>query len=162
MVGSGVATKGGQQRPPTKGAAEGALFKSSAEMREVLDRLFTAIDRDQVLGPRLRSTRVAHRFEFPDIDLVCNIAASEEGEHSLRWSFSDDVDWQPALSLAMDSETANRYLQGRENLAIAMARGRIDCRGTVRAALKFLPASPGVIGCYRSIVERDYPHLLLA
>jgi hypothetical protein len=149
MVGSGVATK------------RDACFKSAAEMREVLDRLFTAIDSDKVVGPRLRSTRVPHRFVYPDLAVVCNVAGSEKDEHCIRWSFSDDIDWTPALTLEMNSEVANRYLQGRENLAIAMARRQIVCRGNARAALNFLPASPALIGCYRSIIERDFRHLLL-
>ncbi|MEK6278321.1 MAG: hypothetical protein AABM29_09955 [Actinomycetota bacterium] len=138
-----------------------ARFQSKAELREVLERLLTAIDDDPEVGPSMRSTRVPHRFVYPDVDLVCNITASEEGEHCLRWSFSDDVDWDPALTLEMSSEVANRYLQGRENLAIAIARGRIRTHGNARAALSFLPASRGLMRCYRSIVEHSYPHLFL-
>jgi hypothetical protein len=138
-----------------------ARFKSKAEMREVLERLLTTIDGDPEMGPSMRSARVPHRFVCSDLDLVCNITSSEEGEHCLRWSFSDDVDWEPALTLEMSSAVANRYLQGQENLAIAIARRRIRAHGNARATLAFLPASRGLIRCYRSIVERSYPHLLL-
>ena len=83
------------------------------------------------------------RFEFPDLGLVLNVAASEEPGHHLRWEFSDAVDWEPKLNLRMDSRIANAYLQGKESLAIAIARGRIRFDGDtrVRAALRARPAA---------------------
>jgi len=150
------------------GVAEGAKpgaapsFRSAAELREVLERLLSEVDGDPEVGPRLRSARVPHRFVFPDVGVVLNVTASERGEHCLRWKFSEEVEWTPALTLEMDSAVANRYLQGEENLAIAIARGRIHlaCEGA-RAALSFLPVSRALFGRYRAIVERDFPHLAL-
>jgi hypothetical protein len=135
-------------------------FRSAEELREVLDRLLTAIDQDPVIGPSLRSARVPHRFVLTDLGVVLNVASSEKGDHCLRWEFSDEVDWKPALTLEMDSAVANGYLQGEENLAIAIARGRIrvSCE-RARAALSFLPLSRTLFGRYRELVERDYPHL---
>jgi hypothetical protein len=146
----------------TREASNAGAFASSAEMHDVLEQLLVDLDRDPVVGPKLRSAQVPHRFFFPDFDLVLNVTGSEEDgeEHWLRWEFSDTIDWAPALSLEMESEVANRYLQGCENLAIAIARRRI--RVTVpraRSALKFLPFSREVIDRYRAIVARDYPHL---
>ena len=59
--------------------------------------------------------------------------------------------------MEMDSAVANRYLQGEENLAIAVARGRIKVSCKTRAALHFLPMSRDLIGAYSGLVERDYP-----
>ena len=53
---------------------------------------------------------------------MLNVAASEEPAHHLRWEFSDAVDWEPKLNLKMGSRIANAYLQGKESLAIAIAR----------------------------------------
>lgn len=147
----------------TEAAEEIAGFRSAAEMREVLDRLLNEIDGDPEVGPRIRSTGVPHRFEFPDLDVVLNITASEEGPHCLRWTFSDQIEWKPALTLRMDSAIANRYLQGEENLAIAIARGRIRiaCERT-RAALTLLPVNTAVFLRYRRMIERDFPHLALS
>jgi hypothetical protein len=130
-------------------------------MREVLQAFLSDVDGDPEVGPRLRSTQVPQRFAFPDLGLVCNIADSEDAGHCIRWSFSDDVEWKPALTLEMDSAVANRFLQGHENLAIAIARGRIHCSTKTRAALSFLPISGALIERYRRIVERQYPHLVI-
>ena len=138
-----------------------ARFTSAEQMREILDRLLTDVDNDPAVGPRLRATHVPQRFVFPDVGLVLNVAPAPESDapHCLRWAFDDEVDWKPALTLEMDSEVANRYLQGRENIAIAIARGRIRASCNARAALSFLPASGALIERYTKIIERSYPEL---
>jgi hypothetical protein len=141
-------------------AGTAAGFGSAAELREVLDRLLKEADADPEVGPQLRSTHVPHRFVFPDLGVVLNVTGSDEPGHSIRWSFSDDVDWKPAITLEMDSEVANRYLQGHENLAIAMTRRKIRVSCTeARAALSFLPTARCLVPGYQKLVERSYPHL---
>lgn len=145
------------------GATAEPAFASATELREVLDELLSAVDADPVAGPRLRNAKVAHRFLFPDMNVVLNVNGLDEGPHCLQWEFSDDIDWKPQLTFEMDSPVANRYLQGEENLAIALARRRIRLTGfKARAALEFLPTSGRLIEHYRRIVARDYPHLNLS
>jgi hypothetical protein len=59
----------------------------------------------------------------------------------------------------MGSGTANRYFQGRENVAIAIARRRIRAGGDVRAALSLIPVTKPVYERYRALVDQEYPHL---
>jgi hypothetical protein len=159
---SGVRQAAGEGRAVRSERVEPS-FRSAEELREVLDRLLTEIDQDPVIGPRLRSARVPHRFVLTDVGIVLNVASSEEAGHCLRWGFSDEIDWKPALTLEMDSAVANRYLQGEENLAIAVARGRIGVSSIdARAALSFLPMSAALFARYREMIERDYPHLALS
>jgi hypothetical protein len=138
-----------------------ATFSSAAELREVLDMLLRRIDGDPEIGARLRSTRVPHRYEAPDLGVVLNVADSEEGAHYLRWAFSDDVPWEPKVRLTMDSGVLNRFLQGTENFPIAVARGRMRCAGEAKAALAFLPVARALAEPYRELVGSEYPHLLL-
>ena len=100
------------------------------------------------------------RFEFTDADLDLNVAAGEDG-HNLSWSF-DDESWPARLVLTMETAVANRFLQGAESLAIAIARGRVRCSGESRAALQYLPATRLLAEPYSRVVERDFPDLLVA
>ena len=134
---------------------------SATEFRELLDAALFELDADEKAGPLLRATGMRVRFEFPDLGMVLNVAASEEPGHHLRWEFSDAVDWEPKLNLSMDSQIANAYLQGKESLAIAIARGRVRYKGDTRCALLYLPALRLVVAPYRRLVRREHPHLLV-
>jgi hypothetical protein len=139
----------------------GAEFSSSKEFRTVMDRVFQLMDEDPEMGPKLRDADVPQRFEFPDFDMVMNIRAARDGEEgNLHWEWSDDVDWKPKVRMEMSSETANKYFQGKENVAMAIARRRIKTGGDVKAALSLIPITKPVYASYRSLLEREYPHLL--
>jgi hypothetical protein len=135
-------------------------FRSPKEFREVMDRIFALMDEDPDMGPRLRDADVPQRFEFEDLDLVVNIrAATPDEDTNLVWVWSDDVAWEPKVKMSMSSETANRYFQGKENVAMAIARRRIKAGGDVKAALALMPITKPVFVHYRELVEREYPHL---
>jgi hypothetical protein len=137
-----------------------AEFRSPQEFREVMDRVFGMMDADPDMGPRLRDADVPQRFEFTDVDMVVNIRAAAAGEDAnLHWEWTDDVDWEPKVRMAMSSETANRYFQGKENVAVAIARRRIKTGGDVKAALSLIPVTKPIYARYRALVDAEYPHL---
>jgi len=137
----------------------GAEFRSPQEFREVMDRIFTMMTDDPDMGPKLRAADTPQRFEFEDVDLVVNIRPGVQGEENLVWVWTDDVDWEPKVRMKMSSETANKYFQGKENVAIAIARRRIKTGGDVKAALALIPITKPVYERYRAVVEAEYPHL---
>ena len=51
----------------------------------------------------------------------------------------------------MSSETANRYFQGKENVAMALARRRIKSGGDVKAALSLIPITKPIYARYREL-----------
>ena len=134
-------------------------FSSAKEFREVLDRTFELMSSDPDMGPRLRDAETPQRFAFPDLDLVVNVTAGQ-GEKNLRWEWTDDVDWEPEVEMSMDSDVANRYFQGKENIAMAMARRHIKSKGNTKKALALIPVTKPVFVQYREMIARDYPHLV--
>jgi hypothetical protein len=135
-------------------------FDSPKEFRAVMDRIFTMMDEDPDMGPKLRDADVPQRFEFDDVDMVVNIRAATPDEgRNLHWEWSDDVDWDPKVKMTMSSETANKYFQGKENVAMAIARRRIKTGGDVKAALALIPITKPIFDRYRAVVEAEYPHL---
>jgi hypothetical protein len=135
-------------------------FQSPAEFREVMDRIFSMMDEDPEMGPRLRDADVPQRFEFGDVDMVVNIRASGQGEDgNLHWEWTDEIDWEPKVKMSMSSEVANKYFQGKENVPIAIARRRIKTSGDVKAALSLIPITKPIYERYRAVVASDYPHL---
>jgi hypothetical protein len=137
-------------------------FKSPAECRKVIDKAFELMSTDPDMGPKLRAAETPQRFEFPDLDLVVNITAADPpvDERHLRWEWTDEVDWEPEVRMTMDSEVANRYFQGKENIAMAIARRRIKTAGNVKKALALVPITKPIYSQYREMIERDHPHLV--
>ena len=138
-----------------------ADFKSRKEFQEVMDRTFTLMSEDPEMGPKLRDADTPQRFEFTDFDLVVNIRAGGAQEPNLAWEWSDDIDWEPRVKMTMNSETANKYFQGKENVAVAIARRRIKAGGDVKAALAIIPITKPLYARYREMIAADYPHLEL-
>jgi hypothetical protein len=136
-----------------------SVFKSTDEFREVMNRTFALMRDDPEMGPRLREADTPQRFEFTDLELVVNIRAGAADEDNLAWEWTDDVSWEPKVKMTMSSETANRYFQGKENVAIAIARRRIKAGGDVKAALAIIPITKPLFARYREMIESDYPHL---
>jgi hypothetical protein len=137
-------------------------FKSSDEFREVMDRVFELMSTDPEMGPKLREAQTPQRFVFPDLDAVVNITFNDEddGENNLRWEWTDDVDWEAEVEMKMDSAVANKYFQGKENVAMAIARRRIKTSGNVKKALALIPITKPVFEQYRDMLEDEYPHLV--
>jgi hypothetical protein len=139
-----------------------AEFGSEKEFKQVIDQVFSMMSEDPDMGPKLRDADVPQRFEFTDFDLVVNIRAAAAGEDgNLHWEWSDDVDWEPKVRMSMSSETANRYFQGKENVAMALARRRIKSGGDVKAALSLIPITKPIYARYREYLEGEHPHLLV-
>jgi hypothetical protein len=138
-------------------------FKSPEECREVLSRAFELMSTDPDMGPKLRAADTPQRFELPDLDLVVNVGPASDdapATENLVWEWSDDVAWEPVVLMTMDSNVANRYFQGKENIAMAIARRRIKTSGDVKKALAILPVTKPVFKQYRELLEREYPHLV--
>ena len=139
-----------------------ASFESAKELREVIDAVFTMMDADSEMGPKLRDADTPQQFEFSDFDVVVNIrAATDDEAGNLYWEWSDDVDWKPKVRMTMSSEVANRYFQGKENVAMAVARRRIKTGGDMKAALDLIPVTKPIYALYREYLEREKPHLLV-
>ena len=124
-----------------------------------MDRTFEMMSTDPEVGPQLRAADTPQRFEFPDLEMVVNVRAGQDGEANLTWEWSDEVPWEAKVKLTMSSEIANRYFQGKENMAIAIARRRIKAGGDVPSALTIIPLTKPVFAHYRQMIAADYPHL---
>lgn len=140
--------------------AEAVHFKSARELRKILDEVMKEITADPNDENRLRSAAGPLRLEFTDLKLVFNLVKADDG--GLRWDFKKRVAEEPKLALSMDSDFGNRLLQGRENPAIAIARGRLHTDVVdAGAALRFFPATKPLFTRYRALVAEKYPHLML-
>jgi len=156
-----VTTATRQKAAKAPADATPAAFRSAADFCEVIEDALGELDSDERFGPLIRATGLRTRFELPDIAVVVNIAVGDDAAGGLRWGFSDRGECDPKLRFTMDSEVANRFLQGRESLAIAIARGRVRCEGEARYTILYVPALRLLVDPYRHAVRRHRPELVL-
>jgi hypothetical protein len=131
---------------------------SAEEFRAALDQMLAAAEADERIGPLVAASKLRVTFRFPDLGLVLNVAAGDRADGNLIWWFGEP-DEPAKLELTMDSETANRFFQGRESLAIAIARGLAKVRGESRSALLGLPATRLLCQSYVEVVTSEHPAL---
>lgn len=133
---------------------------SSKELRQILDEVMRSLDEDPEDARRLSGAPSPLRFEFTDLRLALNISRAAGGH--LRWNFSQRGGDPARVRLSMESDVANRLLQGCENAAIAVARGRLRASADDPAAvLRVFPAVRPLFSRYRELVADRYPHLAL-
>ena len=96
-----------------------------------------------------------------DVDLVVNVRAAGAGdEGNLHWEWSDDVSWDPKVTMKMSSETANKYFQGKENVAMADRAAADQDRRRREGGPVHRPDHQARVRPVPRMLEPDYPHLV--
>jgi hypothetical protein len=138
-------------------------FRDVDELRSVMDALFTLLANDPGIGPALRDANVPQRFEFTDLGATLDVApADRDAPAALRWEWGGAAPWQPAVTMRMRSDVANRFWQGKLNPLLAVATGKIQTSGDVRRAASLAPVLQPAHARYRELLgDRGLEHLLV-
>jgi hypothetical protein len=145
----------------TKEVPRALGYSGPREFAQILDLALRKLDGDERAGALMRATGIRMRIEISDVASVLNVASVPTGSHHISWTFDDSPDWEPRLVMRLDSEIANRFLQGRESLAIAVARGRVKVEGDPRFTLLYVPALRLLVEPYRAAVREHSPDLVV-
>ena len=150
--------------PTLTQVGEGTREIEAEALRELIDRVLSELDADERKGAFLRAAGLHLRIEVTDLNLAVQVDSSVDSDRHLAWTFGDATAAADAaaLTLAMDAASANAYLQGRESLPVAIARGRVKCSGDVKAALVALPALRLWVDPYKTWVKRLHPEMSVA
>jgi len=141
-----------------------AAFRSAAEFRKVFERIFELMNDTPAVGRALRDAHAPHRFLITDLDLEFNVTAAPDADERkgrfLRWTWGAPS-WEPVVTMRMSSEVANRYFQGKENVALALALGRVKLSGPPLTLLRLAPVTNPIHPVYREWLKSSgHAHLL--
>ena len=116
----------------------------------MMDRTFTLMSEDEEMGPKLRDADMPQRFEFRT-SIWSSTSAPGGPTRAPTWPGSGPTTSTGSrrCRMTMSSETANKYFQGKENVAIAIARRRIKAGGDVKASLALIPITKPLYARYR-------------
>ena len=117
-------------------------FKDADEVRRFIGGVFQAGFDDPEVGPKMRATGLVVKFAFtePDTDLVIDMDRQEIGDGSGMA--------EPVATMRMTSDLGSAYWQGKVNLPLAMARGKIKVDGNVASLLKIAPLGKKLFAKY--------------
>ena len=131
-------------------------FQDSTEVVKYIGGIFERAYDDPELAAKLKNAGIVLKFDFrdPDVILVIDMANGtvQEGVGDL------DVD----AEMTMSADVGNAYWQGKVNLPLAMAKGKIKVGGNVAAMLKVAPLSKQLFGAYVERLKADGRDDLLA
>jgi hypothetical protein len=139
-------------------------FKSADEFKVVFEQIFRLMNEHGKVGRALRDAHAPHKFEITDMGLEFNVTAADDAEEKhgrfLRWVWGPP-DWEPVIVMKMSAETANRFFQGKESIALAIAMGRAKIKGPMSTILKLAPVTNPIHPVYRKwLQENGYEHLI--
>jgi hypothetical protein len=139
-------------------------FRSEDEFKKVFEHIFELMNEHPKVGRTLRDAKAPHRFEITDFGLEFNVTHADPSEEAkgrfLRWCWGPP-DWEPVIQLKMASEVANRFFQGKENIAIAVAMGRVKLKGPMSRILEMAPVTKPIHPVYREWLKTNgYEHLV--
>lgn len=108
-------------------------FKDADEVRHYIGSVFQAGFDDPEIGPKMKASGIVVKFAFtdPDADLVVDMVKQEIG--------SGEGMAAPLATMRMTAELGSAYWQGKVNLPLSMARGKIKVDGNVASLLKIAP-----------------------
>jgi hypothetical protein len=141
-----------------------AGFRDEDEFKRVFEHIFVLMNEHPEVGRTLRDAQAPHRFQITDFGLEFNVAAAAPEEEAagryLRWCWGPP-DWEPMIGLQMTGDVANRFFQGKENIAIAVALGRVKLKGPLSRILELAPVTRPIYPVYREwLKSQGYDHLL--
>jgi hypothetical protein len=140
-------------------------FRDAAEFRRVFERIFELMNETPEVGRKLRDAKAPHRFVITDLGLEFHVTAApvedEKAGRFLRWTW-EKPGWEPLVTMRMSSEVANRYFQGKENVALAVALGRVKISGPPITLLQLAPVTNPIHPVYRAWLEREGLRHLIA
>lgn len=122
-------------------------FKDAEEVRHFIGGVFQAGFDDPEVGPKMAATGIVVKFEFtePDAELVVDMGKQEIGDGTGMA--------EPAATMKMTADLGSAYWQGKVNLPLAMARGKIKVDGNVASLLKLAPLGKKLFPKYVASLE---------
>ncbi len=124
-------------------------FKDADEVRRYIGGVFQAGFDDPEVGPKMVATGIVVKFEFsePETDLVIDMGKQEIGDGTGMAA--------PSATMKMSADLGSAYWQGKVNLPLSMARGKIKVDGNVASLLKLAPLGKKLFPKYVAALQAD-------
>lgn len=137
------------------------LFTTADDVHDSLGRLFQELATDADVGLRLSrlDTVVQLRFRKPDTKVT--LVAREGDAPAVHLGDVPQGTQSPELILTLDADVGHLLWLGRQNVAIGIARGLIQCKGETRKTIDLLELAPAIAPHYEQLLRATGREALL-
>ena len=114
------------------------FFESTEQFKDVFETFWKLAKEKTEIMEKLTKSQVIVRFDIEQPEIHITINFRENGFDGKPGSLSFTSDVEPEMTVWSTSETTNKFWQGKLNVTIAMARGRVKLKGSLPKALGLL------------------------
>ena len=111
------------------------VFKDSDEATKYIAGIFEEALADELIADQLAASGVVLQLNCSDPDIRVTVDMPD------RKVFTGSCDLPPTVAMSLTSDMANRFWQGKLNLAVALAKGEVRAKGPVPKILKLVPVA---------------------
>lgn len=124
------------------------LFTTADDVHDSLGRLMEELATDADVGLRLSrlDTVVQLRYRHPDTKVT--LVAREGDAPTVHLGEVPQGTPNPELVVTLDADVGHRLWLGRQNVAIGIARGLVQCKGETRRIVDLLNLAPSIAPHY--------------
>lgn len=134
-----------------------AVFTSSDEVYRYLGGVFHDAAADPVLVERFKPTGVVLKVNVTDPDATLIVDMPNEKV------YEGAAPVEPSIELTMTADDGHRFWLGELNMAVALARGKVQAKGPTGKLLKLIPMAKELFPRYREkLVAEGREDLLTA
>jgi hypothetical protein len=110
-------------------------YSDPSDLPNFVGGIFEKAYQDPDLGPKLSATGAVLLVSCtdPDSSVVLDMP------NKAVYTTAEEGSVTPNATLKMDTDTANRFWQGKVNMTLAMAKGQVKAEGAIMKVLKLVP-----------------------
>jgi hypothetical protein len=138
------------------------LFTTADDVHDSLGRLFQELATDADVGLRLSRLDTVVQLRYRQPDTKVTLLAREGDAPTVHLGEVPQGTQSPELIVTLDADVGHRLWLGRENVAIAIARGSIQCKGETRRIIELLELAPAIAPHYEQLLRATDREALLA
>ncbi|WP_407684925.1 SCP2 sterol-binding domain-containing protein [Mycobacterium sp. HUMS_1102779] len=132
------------------------VFKDGDEATKYIAGIFEKAVADESIGDQLAASGVVLQLNCSDPDIQITVDMPN------KKVFTGSCDLSPTVAMSMTSDMANRFWQGKLNLAVSLAKGQVRAKGPVPKILKLVPVAKKLFPRYEELLRAEGRTDLLA
>ncbi|MGH8998288.1 MAG: SCP2 sterol-binding domain-containing protein [Acidimicrobiia bacterium] len=133
------------------------VFKDGDEVGHYLGGIFETGFKNPDLAAKFKAVDTVIRIEYSNPDCVTTVdftnGVVEYGPGSTL---------KPEIRMWMEADVAHRFWLGKENVGIAIAKGRMKVKGSVPKVMKIVPITKPLYATYNAMLNEEGRTDLLA